>query len=77
MNSIVVNGEQYGLPPGGTSVEALLAEYVPHAVHGAPTGRALGMAVAVNGAVIPRSAWTQTFVTEGDRVEIVTATPGG
>lgn len=76
MNSIVVNGEQYGLVPG-TSVEELLAAYVPDAVYGASDGRTRGFAVALNGAVIPRSGWSQTAVNEGDRVEIVTAVPGG
>lgn len=76
MRSIVVNGEQYEVLPG-TSVEQLLAEYVPDAVPGVPGGRTRGMAVALNDAVVPRSAWSQTAVNEGDRIEIVTAVPGG
>lgn len=76
MTSIVVNGEQYELVPG-TSVETLLAEYVPGAVDSATSHRPRGYAVALNDTVVPRSAWSQTAVNAGDQVEIVTAVPGG
>jgi sulfur carrier protein len=36
-----------------------------------------GVAVAVNGEVIPRSAWDNWIVTSSDTVEIVTAAAGG
>lgn len=36
-----------------------------------------GLAVAVNGAVVPRSAWEQTFLNHGDKVEIVQIVRGG
>jgi len=36
-----------------------------------------GVAVAVNGTVIPRSEWSQTTIASGDRLEIVTAAAGG
>jgi sulfur carrier protein len=42
---------------------------------GAATPR--GIAVAVNGQVIPRSQHANTELTEGARVEIVTAVQGG
>jgi sulfur carrier protein len=42
---------------------------------GAATPR--GIAVAVNGEVIPRSRHASTELTEGARVEIVTAVQGG
>jgi sulfur carrier protein len=42
---------------------------------GAATPR--GIAVAVNGQVIPRSQHANTVLTEGARVEIVTAVQGG
>ena len=38
---------------------------------------ATGIAVAVNGEVIPRHRWTTHPVRPGDDVEIVTATQGG
>ncbi|ADD40624.1 sulfur carrier protein ThiS [Stackebrandtia nassauensis] len=35
-----------------------------------------GIAVAVNGEVVPRSQWTRKLH-EGDRIEVLTATQGG
>jgi sulfur carrier protein len=42
-------------------------------VDGAPRG----VAVALDDAVVPRSAWGTTNVRPGDRVEVVTAVQGG
>jgi sulfur carrier protein len=36
-----------------------------------------GIAVALNGAVVPRAAWPQTALRPGDSVEIVRARQGG
>jgi sulfur carrier protein len=36
-----------------------------------------GIAVAVNGAVVPRAAWPSTELRPGDSVEIVRARQGG
>jgi len=36
-----------------------------------------GIAVALNGAVVPRSAWRETQLRPGDSVEIVRARQGG
>jgi sulfur carrier protein len=36
-----------------------------------------GIAVAVNGAIVPRAAWPQTLLRAGDSVEIVRARQGG
>jgi sulfur carrier protein len=36
-----------------------------------------GIAVAVNGAVVPRAAWPQTVLRNGDCIEIVRARQGG
>ena len=36
-----------------------------------------GIAVARNGEVVPKSAWGDTVVSGGDRIEIVTAAAGG
>jgi sulfur carrier protein len=36
-----------------------------------------GIAVALNGAVVPRAAWPQTELKAGDSVEIVRARQGG
>ncbi|HEX2215753.1 MAG TPA: sulfur carrier protein ThiS [Xanthobacteraceae bacterium] len=40
-----------------------------------PGGR--GVAVALNGSVVPRAAWSQTVLRAGDAVEIVQAKQGG
>jgi sulfur carrier protein len=36
-----------------------------------------GIAVALNGAIVPRAAWSQTKLSAGDSVEIVRARQGG
>jgi sulfur carrier protein len=36
-----------------------------------------GVAVAVNGTVVPRSRWAEVALTEGDNVEVLTAAQGG
>ncbi|BAL85860.1 putative sulfur transfer protein [Actinoplanes missouriensis 431] len=36
-----------------------------------------GVAVAVNGTVVPRSAWNEVDLADGDRVEVLTAAQGG
>lgn len=36
-----------------------------------------GIAIAVNGVVVPRSRWDEFLLREGDRVEVVGAAKGG
>ena len=36
-----------------------------------------GIAIAVNGSVIPRGAWPEQALREGDRVLVIRATQGG
>ena len=36
-----------------------------------------GIAVAVNGAIVPRAVWAQTALRAGDRIEIVRVLQGG
>lgn len=43
----------------------------------AADGGSLGVAVAVNAAVVPRSRWGETRLSAGDEVEILTAVQGG
>jgi sulfur carrier protein len=50
------------------SVEVLVAELTPER---------RGVAVAVNGEVVPRSAWPDRRLRDGDRVEVLTAAQGG
>jgi sulfur carrier protein len=66
--TIRVNGESE--PLGVATLAALLAEKA------LDTGQR-GIAVALNGAVIPRSAWPETSLKPGDSVEIVRARQGG
>jgi sulfur carrier protein len=66
--TIRVNGESE--PLAAATVEALLAEKA------VDTGQR-GIAVALNGAVIPRAAWGDTSLKPGDNVEIVRTTQGG
>ena len=56
--------------PEETTVAALVRLSTGHE---APAG----VAVAVNGALVPRGRWAETRVGEGDRVEIVRAVAGG
>jgi len=41
------------------------------------TASSHGVAVAVNGTVVPRGSWRATRVGEGDEIEILTAVQGG
>lgn len=43
----------------------------------AADGSSLGLAVAVNSAVIPRSSWNDFALLPGHQVELVTAAQGG
>ena len=65
--SVIVNGETRALPPGVT-LEDVVSEL---------TASPKGVAVAVNGEVVPRRAWSATALAERDEVEIVTAVQGG
>ena len=61
---IHVNGKSE--PLAAATLEALLAEKGQR-----------GIAVALNGAVVPRAAWAATPLQPGDNVEIVRARQGG
>jgi sulfur carrier protein len=67
--TIVVNGRPTRIE-AGLSVTAALA-----ALGWNPGGA--GIAVALNGEVVPRGAWPATALGEGDRVEVLGATQGG
>jgi sulfur carrier protein len=66
---VFVNGEHHELRLGATV--AAVVESLP----GAPEGR--GLAVAVDGEVVPRGSWGATELSDGARVEIVVAVQGG
>ncbi|MBV9195510.1 MAG: sulfur carrier protein ThiS [Solirubrobacterales bacterium] len=66
---VTVNGKPQELAAGAT-VRSLVDE-----LPGAPEGR--GVAVALNGEVVPRAAWPRTELADGGRVEVVVAVQGG
>lgn len=65
--TVVVNGEAVQVPDGAT-VATVVADVV---------GDRPGIAVAVGDSVVRRAAWTETRLSEGDRVEVLTAVQGG
>jgi sulfur carrier protein len=67
--TIRVNGENEPLGADRT-LDILLAEKT------ADTAQR-GIAVALNGAVVPRAAWRETLLHAGDSIEIVRARQGG
>ncbi|HEX6969213.1 MAG TPA: sulfur carrier protein ThiS [Micromonosporaceae bacterium] len=64
---LLVNGDSRTLP-----AETTLAELVATL-----TSHERGLAVAVNGEVVPRADWPATRLRDGDRVEVLTAAQGG
>ena len=67
--NVVLNGERRDLDDGATVREAVTAA-------GAPSeGR--GVAVALDGEVVPRRRWDDVSLREGQRVEVVQAVQGG
>lgn len=68
--TVKVNGEERLVPPG-TTIEDLLREL--GLVERAP----LGIAVAVDRRVVPKSEYASTTLDEGAQVEILRAVGGG
>jgi sulfur carrier protein len=64
---ITLNGHERSASDG-CSVADLVAQV---------SERTSGIAVAVNGEVVPRGSWSDTALAAGDRVELVTAVQGG
>ncbi|MGE3287091.1 MAG: sulfur carrier protein ThiS [Pseudonocardia sp.] len=62
-----INGEGRELPDAATVADALDALGAPRT----------GVAVAVDGAVVPRAAWPEQVLAEDARVEVLTAVQGG
>ena len=77
--NIRLNGPQHALDDGAT-VGALVSRVTGRTLAAdgqAADGRKLGVAVARNAEVVPRSRWHATALAEGDDVELVTAVQGG
>lgn len=62
-----INGERRELAAGASVLDALDALGAPRT----------GVAVAVDGAVVPRVDWPDRALTDGARVEVLTAVQGG
>ncbi len=69
MTQVLINGEPHELPEDATVETAVVAL-------GAPEG-GRGMAVALEGEVVPRGEWGSTAVREGQRLEVLHAVQGG
>jgi sulfur carrier protein len=69
MPTVVLNGDREELPPGATVADAVRRT-------GAP-GDGRGVAVALDGEVVPRGAWATHELSEGERVEVLHAVQGG
>ena len=72
--TVLVNGERREFA-AGTAVTGVVRDLT-----GAGPGDAIpprGIAVALNGAVVPRTQWSATVLADGDRLEVLTAVQGG
>ncbi len=66
---VVINGEERDLPMEMNIMELLSHLNVRY--------REVGLAVSVNGEVIPKSQYNAYLVKEGDRIEIIHLVGGG
>jgi sulfur carrier protein len=67
--TVTINGTRREFSEGATVASVVAA--LPNA----PEGR--GVAVAVDGEVVPRARWANTELREGANVEVVVAVQGG
>ena len=67
--NVVVNGELRALSPTATVASAV------EAAGADASGR--GIAVAIDGEVVPKREWDATALVEGQRVEVLRAVQGG
>jgi sulfur carrier protein len=72
---VIVNGERRELPPEATVLTVVEQLVDDRDRTRAPAGR--GMAVAVDGEVVPRDGWSSRGLDEGARVEVLAAIQGG
>jgi thiazole synthase len=67
--NVELNGELVALPEGSFVTEAVEAS--------GAAGDQRGLAVAIDGEVVPRSEWGRTSLMEGQKVEVLAAIQGG
>ncbi|WP_369035379.1 MULTISPECIES: sulfur carrier protein ThiS [Streptomyces] len=65
--NVLVNGQPRAVSPG-TALDVLVKSL---------TAAPSGVAAALNETVVPRARWSSTRLSEGDRVEVLTAVQGG
>ena len=70
MPGVIVNGTQRALPEGATVADAVRAANTS-------AEDARGVAVALEGEVVPRGEWETTQLAEGSHVEVLQAVQGG
>jgi sulfur carrier protein len=69
VTSVTLNGRPHDLPEGATVETAVLEAGVD--------GNGRGVAVAVDGEVVPRGQWAATALRDGQQVEVLRAVQGG
>jgi sulfur carrier protein len=77
--NITLNGTPHPAPDGA-SITQLVSQITGRLLGAdgqATDGQKLGVAVARNAQVVPRSQWFATALADGDDVELVTAVQGG
>ena len=77
--TITINGETR-TAHADTTLSDIIAETTGRQLQAdgtAADGQRLGIAVAVDVAVIPRSRWSSTGLRDGQNIEIITAMQGG
>ena len=67
--NVVLNGEPAELCDGASAADAVAASGAPEPYR--------GVAVAVDGEVVPRGEWRTTGLQDGQRVEVLQAVQGG
>ena len=72
---VIVNGERRELPPQATVLNVV--EQLADDGGRTPATAGRGVAVAVDGEVVPRDHWSSTGLDEGARVEVLAAIQGG
>ena len=76
MTDILLNGAPAQATGTVTDLVAELTGRTIGADGTATDGSPLGIAVAVNAVVVPRSRWGDAALTDGDEVEVLTAVQG-
>jgi sulfur carrier protein len=69
MTTVRINGERRDLPEGATVDVAVRESGAPEQGH--------GVAVAVDGEVVPRGEWSHTTLRDGQAIEVLHAVQGG